>query len=52
VNTNIGLEIIQDNIHSYWYLTIILNDWIEKRMKDGTLVDELKYILDLHFCLK
>jgi hypothetical protein len=52
MNTDIGLEVIRDNIHSYWYFTIILKDWIEKRMKNGTLVDELKSILDLHFCLK
>jgi hypothetical protein len=52
VNTNIGSQIIQDNINSYWFLTIILKNWIEKHMKDGSLIDELKYILDLHFCLK
>ena len=47
------LENINDvTQHSYWYLTIILKDWIEKHVKKGTLVDELKYILDLHFCLK
>jgi hypothetical protein len=37
---------------NYWYLTIILKDWIEKQVKNGTLVDELKSILGLDFCLK
>lgn len=43
---------LNDAIFDYWYLTIILKDWIEKQVKNGTLVDELKSILGLDFCLK
>ena len=55
--TPIELDNINDvklngSTFNYWYLTIILKDWIEKQVKNGTLVDELKSILGLDFCLK
>jgi hypothetical protein len=52
VNINIGSQVIKDNISSYWFLTIVLKKWIEKHVKNDTLIDELKSILGLDFCLK
>jgi hypothetical protein len=49
---NINDVKLNNGTFNYWYLTIILKDWIEKHVKNGTLVDELKSILGLDFCLK
>jgi hypothetical protein len=52
IEQDINAVRLNDAIFDYWYLTIILKDWIEKQVKNGTLVDELKSILGLDFCLK
>ena len=40
------------DFYSYWAITCVLKEWIEKNIKKGLILDELKNILGLDICLK